>query len=894
MKRIALVLLMALTFAPAGETGKIAGRVTDAGTGAGLPAASVIVQGQGLGAATDDNGNFIILNAPAGVFRVEASMIGYRAMTVTDVRVESDRTARVDFRLVETAVEMPGVVVRSERPMVSKEMVAARYAVRQDQIMFLPGDRLSELVVFSAGVARTESTFHVRGGRANEVDYMIDGISVVDPLNGEFGIELSRGVADEVVFLPGGFSAEYGRAMSGVINMLTVSPRERLGAGYRVKTEELMPEYYNFGYTDQGLQVHLPASRDVRAVFNVGGTFTDDWDPRLFLLPSKQRADYSLYGKVVGDVGGRLKASLSGAAFRTQYDRYASAWRLKLDDYRADLRHGNLVVGKLSYMPDSRSFYSLTGARFHTDKTYGVRAPGELGFWQDIAFLDTSAYETPGMDANNPWGMPYENYWRFITFGTYEDFRRSSTDAWTVKASGNAQLGNNHQFTLGAGGDFYDVGSEGVRWPAFNPVVDTWRFFPSMLAAYVQDRVDYEGLYADIGVRFDRFDPAATYFDSVVEVEPGVLDTVRTPATVKQQVSPRLGLSFRITEWLFARANYGHYFQVPWFGPLYDNTVRPVRYRTQYGDSSLLVLGNPDLRPERTQSYEIGLQGEVADGLLLTTNLWRKDVYDLLRTVLVPFRPQAYWTYDNVDYAKLTGVEFIFEVRREWVATKLSYTLSYARGTSSYANMAYFEFLQRGDTAPMKEYTLDFDQRNRFFLQLDMTYPRNASGTRWLDAALDNSALHLIGYVGNGFPYTTPEEKRDPRTWNQHLSPWRSNVDLVVTKGLKLGPVKLDLVAEVLNVLDIRDILYVYPTSGRPNEDYLDPLRSDPLFWRTGPNAIRLFDPGYDPRRDFNHDGYLTQNEEFLATWRYHRATIDWVNNYGPPRRARFGVELRW
>ena len=894
MKRFLLFLLFPIAVGLAAETGRISGRVVDAATGLGLPQASVVVQGQVLGAATDANGYYVVLNVPVGTYRVEASMIGYRKVTVTDVLVESDRTAHASFRLAQTTVEMPGVEVRSERPMVSKEMVAARYAVRADQIQFMPGDRLSELVAFSTGVARTESTFHVRGGRSKEVDYLIDGVSVVDPMNGEFGIELARGVADEVIFMPGGFSAEYGRAMSGVINMITVNPKTNLSAGYRGKTEEFMPKYYDFGFTDQGVQVHLPASRALRAVFNLGVSTTDDWDPRLFMLPHKGRTDYSLYGKAFAELSGQLKASFSGALFRTQFDRYLSEWWLKLDDYRSDIRRGNLAVGKLTYMPNTRSFYGLTVSRFHTDKTYGVREPGGMEFWQDVTFRDTSEYEVPGMDINNPWGMPYENYWRFITYGTFEDYRRTSTDVWNAKLTGNSQLGRNHQLTMGVTGDLYGLASERVRWPAFNPVIDTYRFEPTRVAAYLQDRIDYEGLYADIGVRYDRFDPAASYFDSTYEIAPGELDTVWTPASVKQQLSPRLGISFRITDWLFARANYGHYFQVPWFEVLYDNTVRPVRYRTSYGDSAQLVLGNPDLKPERTQSYEVGLQGEVADGVLVTTNLWRKDVYDLLRTVLVPSRPEAYWTFDNVDYAKLTGVEFIFELRQEWIATKLSYTLSYARGTSSYANEAYFEFLQRGDTAPMKEYTLDFDQRNRFFLQLDMQWPEEGAGAGWLDRVMDRTALHAIGYLGNGFPYTTPEEKRDPKTWNQHLSPWRSNVDLVATKGLSLGPVEVDLVAEVLNVLDIRDILYVYPTSGKPNEDYLDPQRADPLFSRTGAQAMRFMDPDYDPRRDLNHDGYLTQYEEYISTWRYHRATIDWINNYGPPRRVRLGIEVGW
>lgn len=883
-----VLFLLALTgLLSATQTGKLTGRVLDAATGHGLAGASVVLTGTGLGAAADERGYYVVLNLPAGRYEVEASMIGYRSVTLTELLVESDRTTRQDFRLTETAMPMPGVVVRAERPMVSKEVTAARFAVQREQIAWLPGDRLSQLMTFAPGVARTESSFHVRGGRATEVDYLIDGVSVVDPLTGEFGLELARGAADEVVFMPGGFSVEYGRAMSGVINLITVNPGRELGAGYRVRTERFMPEYYDFGYTDQGIQVHLPASPKLRTVFNVGMTVTDDWDPRLFRLPHKNRADYSLYGKLVAEPSGRLRLSLSAARAQAAFDRYKSEWKLILDDYRSDERTGELAVGRLSWMPDPVSFYDLTLSRFATERTYGVREPGSVRFWERFEFRDTSRYEVPVMDRNNPWGMPYENYWFFYTRGTYEESRRTRTEVLTGRATANRQLTGNHQLTLGATGELYDVRSDWVRWPAFNPVVDTYRFRPTRLAVWVRDRVEYEGLYADLGLRWDRFEPAC----SVPDLEGPDRLYRRVPA--HQQFSPRLGVSFRITERLFARANFGYYFQTPLFSALYDNTVNPVRFRSGYGDT-LLVVGNPELKPERTVSYELGLQGDIGAGLLLTTNLWHKDVYDLLRTVEIPALPKRYVSYANVDHAKLTGAEFIVELRRPWVTSRLSYTRSWAVGTSSYANEHYREYLRRGETAPLVEYPLDFDQRNRFFLQVGLEPPENPTGTAWLDAALDRSALHLLGYLSNGFPYTTPEEKRDPRTWNTRLSPWRSNLDAVLTRGFRFGRVELTLLAEVLNLLDIRDILYVYPSSGKPNTDNQAPNRADPMFWRTGEHAIRFGDPDYDPRRDFNHDGYLTQYEEFLATYRYHRASIDWVNNYGPPRRARLGFEFNW
>jgi len=873
------------TLALAGETGKIAGRVLDE-DGRPLASAAVVIAARAMGATADADGYYVILNVPVGTCSVEASMIGHQAVSVTDVRVEPDRTARVDFHLSVSAIALPGVTVKAKKQMVSKDMVGTRYSLPAQEMNYLPADYFEGgLFLFSPGVARTESSYHVRGGRATEVDYRIDDVSVVDPLSGEFGIQLSNSVADEVIFMPGGFSAEYGRAMSGVVNLITAYPKSVPSASYRIRSEKQMPYYYNFGYTDQAVQAHLPVTKSLRLFVDAGGMTTGDWDPRLFILPHKQRADYSLYGKAVADLSSELKFTGSAAVYRSEFDRYQSEWRLRLDDYRSDLRHGNLAAASLSWLPEERFLGKVQISRFYTDKTYGARKPGPVNLWQDFQFRDTSEYGYPMMDENNPWHMTWNRYWYFITEGTYNNYGRTASEVWSPKVAATAQLTANHQLVAGAEGDLYDVSSlRYVDLKSSFPFTDTYEYQPVEMSAYVQDKVEYEDLYADIGLRFDQLRPNATYKESL-----SIWMSPRKTATPKSGVSPRLGASFRIADWLFARANYGYYLQFPLLFELYDNTVNPMVYR----NVPLRIVGNPDLEPERTQAYEMGFQGEVTKDLLITTNLWRKDVRGLVDTRLVPMLPQSYVTYVNVDYAKLTGVDLIMELRRQWLDVKLSYTLSYARGTSSYANEAFDWFIQRGLTVPDVEYDLDFDQRNRFFLQADATVPEKATGTRWLDAVLDSLGCHLLGYLGNGFPYTPPGGKGDPATWNTYIGPWRSNIDAVLTKPVRLGRVKVDLVAEILNILDVRDVLYVYPMTGSPIDDGARFSYYDFEFARV-PGWFG--DSYYNPALDENHDGYLSADEGqyvgYVHAVASHKAAIDWINNYGPPRRARLGFAV--
>jgi hypothetical protein len=853
------------------ETGRVVGRVIEQRTLEALGSVNVTIAGAHAGAVTDPNGYYSIVNLLPGVYVVEASLVGYRPVRVTDVVVEPDKATRVDFRLEPMRIEMPGVVVRAERPIVSKELVAPRYSCKPKEQVYLPADGLVQLALLAPGVATGESTFHIRGGRAQEVDYLIDGISVIDPVDGELGIELARGAADEVVFLPGGFSAEYGRAMSGVIDIFTTNPKPVLSAAYRVKSEKPMPLYYDFGYNEQEVSFHLPLLPGLRFFSSVNALTIEDWDPRLFRLPHKSRASYCLYGKLHYDPGTRLRTTISFTKFRTQFDRYHHQWALILNSYRSDLRHGHLLVGKLTYMPADIAFYTLSVSYFNTDKSYGVRVTEPMRVERDITFRDTGEYITPQLDMNNPWGCPFESYWYFYTRGTYEQYRHQEVKDIGLKLTGHHQITSHHQLVAGTTLDRYQVQTGWLRWPAWQPVLDTYRFQPSRLGFYLQEKVDYEGLYADLGMRYDRFDPDTT--------------------GAKGQFSPRLGASFRITDWLFMRTSYGHYCQLPLFSQLYDNTVNPVRYRTVYGEQ-LLVVGNPDLNLEKTIAYELGLQGEVGKNLGLTVNLWRKDVYGLIGTREVPELPQRYVTYFNVDYAKLTGLELIFDWRQGWFVSRFGYNLSWARGTSSYANQAYDEFIRAGDTAPMVEYNLDFDQRNRFFTQIDFTLAKGMTNSGMLNNIFDSLGVHLLGYLGNGFPYSPPGGKGDPQTWNTRLKPWRSNLDAVLNRRFQLGRLGLNVIIEVLNVLNIREIMDIYPATGKPNDDGVR-IGFD-QFYRPEQQRVRFGDRDYHPARDDNHDGYITQYEEYKSTCRYHQAAIDWVNNYGPPRRARLGLQLDW
>ncbi len=137
-----LGLLMLLpTGVVAQNVGRIAGVVTDAATGDPLPGVNVTIEGTTLGAASDIDGQYYILNVPPGRYTVRASMIGYQPVVVENVVVHADRTTELNFALQEATVEIGEIVVQAVRPDVERDKTSTSQIVRFDEVQAIPGIR---------------------------------------------------------------------------------------------------------------------------------------------------------------------------------------------------------------------------------------------------------------------------------------------------------------------------------------------------------------------------------------------------------------------------------------------------------------------------------------------------------------------------------------------------------------------------------------------------------------------------------------------------------------------------------------------------------------------------------------------------------------------------------
>lgn len=256
-KRKVAAVIAGLTFlilsgvpASAGVTGKISGRVIDAETGVELPGASIRIDGTTMGNMAGPDGSYYVTNVPAGGYSVTASLIGYISMTVKEVRVKADGNTEVSFKLKASAVEVEGVTVVAERKVIDPGVTASMRTISTDDIQNMPVKEISEILSTQVGFVTKANELHVRGGRAGEALFIIDGVETRDLLGGlgkvSGGMNVSSSDIEEISVMKSGFDAEYGNVQSAVINVVTKGGSSKITTGkFEFETDDFGAEKLN-------------------------------------------------------------------------------------------------------------------------------------------------------------------------------------------------------------------------------------------------------------------------------------------------------------------------------------------------------------------------------------------------------------------------------------------------------------------------------------------------------------------------------------------------------------------------------------------------------------------------------------------------------------------------
>ena len=142
---------------------------------------------------------------------------------MNDVQVSTDFTTTLDIAMVEGSVELDAVVIQAERtPLIRQDLTNPVASISSEAIEALPITDISEVIGLQAGVTvDDDGTIHIRGGLGNEIAYTVNGININNPYSNRSSLGVATNAVREVSVSSGTFSAEYGSALSGVVNYVT-------------------------------------------------------------------------------------------------------------------------------------------------------------------------------------------------------------------------------------------------------------------------------------------------------------------------------------------------------------------------------------------------------------------------------------------------------------------------------------------------------------------------------------------------------------------------------------------------------------------------------------------------------------------------------------------------
>ena len=878
----AFVLIMARS-ASAGVAGKISGAVTNKETGAPVIGATVRVINTNYVTKTDEDGEYFIINVPVGKYDVTVSNVGFETVTQEAIRVLVDLTTPADFIIVPTTVKLgEQVIVTAKQPIIQKDLTSSRVIFTSDRLKQLPNiiTVQSVLINYPGVIVDRDNVedLHVRGGRAGQVSYYFDGFSVQDPFVGRSGIKIMPPALEELSLTSGGYTAEYGEALSGVVSAVS---REG-GSKYRgsIRTYEGATQPYNVyegkwtGLKRDGnrstsfdFSGPLPGLNAQRYTFFVAGEYLHD--PTY--LPHNGTVSYTGTGNLGMQPAQKLKLNGNFTYYKSSGETYEHrdnngiSYDFNLDGLLSFEKKSYLAGISGQYSVSEKLIFSTSINRFLTNSKTAPGALFDLYWKQWPGYTEDSAGNYNGTidDNNYAQDIDYSDPAQLIGFRFDDNFK--PTFEWreaaynSVKFNIVEQINKTQQIKTGIEYRKYAIDWDLKKFYNKNPYGEKYSSQPTYFAAFLQDKMEFREFIINAGVRFDYRNADIAY-----NTNPRGAIPVYKKADTKSRLAPRLGISFPISEKSKMHFNYGVYYQEPKFTQLYTNLKGDV-------STGYPILGNPDLNPERATSYELGLDHLIKDDLRLNVTAYYKDIEDLVTT-------RSYFQaaglpvsqYTNDDYGSVKGVDFTLEKLplTGYISGSISYSYMIANGIGSTALEPYYTYItSTTDTlAPITEYPLDFDQRHTVTALVSIIAP-NKWDMKCFGIKVPGAwALNVIGHYGSGLPYTRTDNKGNRLgERNEARLPANHTVDMKFNKDFGLGKVGSSLISifvEVDNLFNKKNVLNVYTNTGRADNDGNRIGAGVAL----SAAAINYYDTLFD--RD--------------------------PQNYSPPRTIRMGMELNF
>jgi len=592
-----LVAALALASPVAGRaqdsTGVLEGAVTAADTRAAVPLATVLIRETLLSTQTDSRGAYRIRDIPPGTYSVRVTVLGFHPRTDTVV-ITAGAATKHDVALERAVVSLPGVVVTANRTAGRPEDTPASVAVLpaqeitqrvsngvEDALPYVPG------ITFNNS-SYNNSTLDIRGssgvsrGVGSRVLMLLDGHPMLTGDGGEIDFyALPLLDVDQVEVVKGAYSAVYGgNALGGVVNVLT-KPIDDFA-------QTLIRAF--FGAYDTPEQYR----------------FTQDFQ-------SFQGIDLQ-HSQRFGDVGTRFVLDRWGNDGYEQngwYQRWFARARIDFPEH-SDHPASVFANWSLSNEGDFFTWESDSLPYNVPSSQVGNRARSER--WNLGGTFTPIATSSQRLQV-----APYY-YWNWD-----QNFAKDSAGNDTVNYHRAGRLGADVNYIVSDWhGQSLTMGGEAA-----------WTRVHSNFIA-VADLYDF-AVYGE-----DNFGPASKRWNGSVGIR---FDSHTAQGTADEfSVSPKVGLSFRVSQRVTLRGSIGHGFRAPSAIEQFINTE-------QYGYT---VKPNPDLQPETAWSGEIGATSTFGrlwvDGAIFTSN------YD----GLIAPGPAGEFAFQfvNVTHARVSGLDF--------------------------------------------------------------------------------------------------------------------------------------------------------------------------------------------------------------------------------------------
>ena len=349
---------------------------------------------------------------------------------------------------------------------------------------------------------------------------------------------------------------------------------------------------------------------------------------------------------------------------------------------------------------------------------------------------------------------------------------------------------------------------------------------PVILGAYIQDKIELEDLTLNVGMRFDSFDfgsEAPASWDALY-LSNGRIDRDASgyeKVDAYTYISPRVGMSFPVTDQTVLHAQYGKFVQHPILNRLYLSDSRFAANQTQ---GNMVVSPNGSLKPEKTTQYELGFAQQLGNVAAVDITGYYKEIRDY---TMMANRDNAFidgaqfsWSqYMNGDYGVVKGLSAAVKMRRtKGVLIDVNYTMQWANGTGS-DPASFFNIAWIGDNYPTSVNPLDFDQRHTGSVMVDY---RGGNFMNLCDLGIN--ALYQFG-SGTAYTPSTIQSAVFGRGWynpigaiNSSFKPWTSTLDIRVEFDDIVGT-GLTAYLLILNALNTENVVGVYEGTGEAGED---------------------------------------------------------------------------